>query len=139
MTQDVRFLRGQISLANGDLLFDPNCAIPELAVKNHYQMPFVALRGLLQRGFWKVQCLRFEGGNAPQNSPVTQVSASLLVGGHYSAVCALTCEGGIPGRFLAGKRKTLVPSKIPLAKISLVQRINMALRDVGALRQEGVL
>ena len=47
-------------------------------------MSFVALRGFSLRGFCKVQGFPFCGGKAPQNSPVTQVSASLLAGGLYS-------------------------------------------------------
>ena len=45
----------------------------------------LALGGISLRGFWKVQGFPFSGGKPPQNFPVTQVSASLLAGGLYSA------------------------------------------------------
>ena len=48
------------------------------------RLSFIALRGFLLRGFWKVQFALFQP-KAPQNSPVTQVSASLLAGGLSSA------------------------------------------------------
>ena len=44
----------------------------------------IALRGFSLRGFWKIQGFPFSGGKVPQNSPLTQIIASLPAGSLYS-------------------------------------------------------
>ena len=55
----------------------------------------------------------------PQDSPVTQVSASLLVGGFLLSSRALTCAEGTSGHLPTGKGENPVPSKILLVKIPI--------------------
>ena len=56
-------------------------------------------KGTFAEGFWKVQGFPFSSGKAPQNSPVTQVSASLLAGGLYSADALSLVKGEFRGAF----------------------------------------
>ena len=60
------------------------------------------------RGFRKVQdCPPFSGGIAPQNSPVTQVSASLLAGGLYAQQTCSHLRRGNSGALSHRKREPL--------------------------------
>ena len=70
----------------------------------------------------------FSGGKAPQNSPITQVSASLLVGllVAFTQRARSDLRRGNSGALSHRKRETPGPSKILLAKIPLVQCIKCA-------------